>query len=378
MWFEKLTAFYGEQDIPLYHAYINTDIQLHLSITGRLEKVVSQRLPTLIPITESSASRTNAPCPHPLSDKLLYLMQEYSPKHHLAYLEALTGWAESDYSTRRLCAVRNYISRNTLKENISHLSWDKDTAVRFVVEGVPLWQDSELISSHIRRIEADDCNTGFCCASGEILPICSFHQKHIISPSSNAKLISYHCCHHIAYQGRFDSPQEIFPVGRELSFKSHTVLRRFIAESGVTAGNRLFVAWDENGTSTAVFSQPAELHGMVTVLGFTEASKGRISVCFFRYIPSEQYRSRMESWHRLRLTFSHIANAAFGHRGRNSLVCSDGLLGSTAQRLLGCVLDGGGLPCDILRSLKQNSPDVYETLLQYNTGELYEQTELQG
>ncbi len=375
MWFEQLAALYSSSDIPLFHAHRYTDIVIYLNGSGMFAHAYSERLQTLIPVSEESASRTSAVAPHPLSDKLLYLSDEYSKIHHSEYLSVISRWADSECSTPHLRAVRDYISRGTLAADISALPHDRDTSVRFVVDGTPLWQDSELISAHITNTESTAKNIGLCRLTGISAPLCSSHQKHIISSSNSAKLISSEHRSRLIHHSRFTSPQDIFPISSRISFKAHTVLRRIISERGFSAGDRTFAAWDCTGGLPLPFSSKnPQPQGSVTVIGMTAATQGRLSITFVRYLSAELYTSACDHWHRLHVTPMEIANAAFGHRGVNRLMCHDGVYGQTAERLLGCLLDGVSFPTDILRELLRKDPQLHQKLTE--TGVLHEQAGL--
>ncbi len=376
-WFEQLSQMYLPTDTPLYHAVQQTDIEIHLDICGSLLRVRSESMPTLIPVSIASMYRTRAIEPHPLSDKLMYLAAGYSKLHHDAYLKAISSWADSEWSTPRLQAVSKYIHLGTLPHDIAHIQTSGDTAIRFVVDSIPLWQDTELIAAHISRTKADMQNNGFCCVTGDIMPLCHSHPKRITCPSSNAKLISHEHRRRIIYQGRYSSPQEMFTIGADTSFKAHTVLRRIISEHGMQIGNRTFAAWDDLGALPLPFSRTAPApSGTVTVIGFAEATKGRLSVTFLRRITSDNYRITAENWRDLGLTCREVVLAAFGRQGRNGLICSDELLGSTAERLLACIIDGSSLPADMQRALRLKAPHTAERICCYNSGELYEKAKV--
>ncbi len=178
-----------------------------------------------------------------------------------------------------------------------------------------------------------------CSVTGQIMQLGKTHQKRIISPSDSGKLISFEHRSRIIHQGRFSSPREISPIGSEVSFKAHAVLRRIIAQRGFTAGNRTFAAWDSLGALPLPFDKDEpNPNGCVTVIGLTSASQGRLSVSFYRYLSAQQYMDCCKACRGLALP-----NDAYGQ---------------STERLLGCILDGRNLP------------------KKHKTGELYEQAGL--
>lgn len=365
-WFEQLASLYGPKDIPLYHTMMYTDIELHLDICGKLLQIKQSRHHTQVPVTERSMYRTSAIEAHPLSDRLRYLASGLGKLHHDAYLKTLAQWADSEYSTPRLVAVRDYIFSDSLCKDVKDMPVDADTAIRFVVDGVPLWEDRELVENHILNTEARQTDHGLCCITGAELPLCSSHRKQVLSPSSSAKLISHEHRSRIIHQGRFASPTNVFPISSDASFKAHTVLSRLIEQHGMEIGNRVFVAWDDTDSVPLPFAGTLpDLQGSITVLGLTEATKGRISVTFIRILSAQRYQAAVQKWHNTGLSVYALANAAFGHPVGKRYVCSEQLYGNTAERLLGCILDDTPFPSDILYALSGRSPHVLKKLTEY-------------
>lgn len=365
-WFEQLSLLYGPKDIPLYHTMMYTDIELHLDICGKLLQIKQRRHHTRVPVTERSMYRTSAIEAHPLSDRLRYLASGLGKLHHDAYLKTLSQWADSEYSTPRLAAVRNYIFSDSLCRDVKDMQVDADTAIRFVVDGIPLWEDRKLIENHILNTEARQSNHGLCCITGTELPLCSSHRKHVLSPASSAKLISHEHRSRIIHQGRFESPADVFPISSDTSFKAHAVLSRLIAQCGMETGKRIFVAWDNIDSVPLPFAgQLPNPCGNITVLGLTEATKGRVSVTFIRILSAKRYQAAAQKWHNTGLSVYSIANAAFGHPVGKRYVCSEQLYGNTAERLLGCILDDTPLPSDMLYALSGRSPHVLKKLTEY-------------
>ncbi len=364
-WFEHLASLHSDIDTPIYHMTAYTDIEIKLDINGKLTGVSSERLRTVIPATESSMVRTYMVAPHCLSDRLKYLAAGISEPHHSAYLRQLNKWADSNYSTARLCAVRNYIESGTLLEDVPSQQADPATFVRFTVDGIHLWEDKELITAHIQHMQDKNSSTGLCCLTGEYTALADSHPKHILPAADTAKLISAES-ENLA-QGTVRGG---FSIGKEAACKAHAVLKRILSECGITIGIRTFAAWDDLGTAIKlpINGQVTDYHvaGNITVISLAAATKGRISVTFLRRMPYEIFRERLHKWDRLSLTMRTISDAAFGRRFGKKYISPEGVYSQTAERLLGCILDDTPIPSDIIRATQKRDPDMAEKLYRYN------------
>ncbi|MBE6888844.1 MAG: hypothetical protein E7485_02345 [Ruminococcaceae bacterium] len=294
-WFERLYRLYDKRDVPLFHEMTYTDISIDLKSDGRLISARRLREHMNIPVTESSQSRTVNISPHPLCDNVYNLSE---PKRRAAYLQYLREWACSEYGNDALLAVMRFVERNCVSViltelNIQHKNSEK---VSFSVDGNPLCGSNEIIQSHIEYIRAQPTEMGICCISGEYTAICRTHPKKLSSPSSNAKLISYRERERLVFSGRFDNAEDVFPIGREVSFKAHAVLKRLISEGGVKLQNRIFVAFDESGNTLPLplIGKEATPFGEVTLLGFCEMCEGRLSVTLYRTVSAAEYTKLLQ------------------------------------------------------------------------------------
>ncbi len=367
-WFEHLASLHSDIDIPIYHMTAYTDIEIKLDINGNLADISSERLRTVIPVSESSMVRTQMAEPHCLSDRLKYLASGISEPHHSAYLRQLNEWADSSYSTARLCAVRKYIESGTLLEDIPSQLRDPATFVRFTVDGIHLWEDAELIAAHIQRMRTKDSTTGLCCITGEHTALASSHPKHILPTADTAKLISSESSN--LAQGTVRGG---LSIGKETSYKAHAVLKRILSECGITIGIRTFAAWDDNGAAIKlpINGQTADDYTAehITIISLAAATKGRISVTFLRRMPSETFKERFRKWDKLALTMRTISDTAFGRRFGKDLICPENVYSLTAERLLGCILDDTPIPSDIIHAVRKHSPEIAKKLYLYNGGD---------
>ena len=102
--------------IPLSHTTQGAHIEIWLNISGEFIKasvIEKEDSNTIIPCTEDSASRTSAPVPYPLFDKLQYVAGDYnkycrdhkSAQSHMGYLTQLRDWCESSNSHPKVKSV---------------------------------------------------------------------------------------------------------------------------------------------------------------------------------------------------------------------------------------------------------------------------------
>lgn len=92
---------------PVGHIVTRADLEITLDPEGRfvIASAVDKMEPKIIiPVTEGSAGRTSAPCPHPLCEQLGYLLAQNETKYRL-YTEQLAAWEASAWSSsgRRTC-----------------------------------------------------------------------------------------------------------------------------------------------------------------------------------------------------------------------------------------------------------------------------------
>ncbi len=333
-WFEQLASFYGSEDIPLFHWEFYTDVELRLTAQGEFHSAELCRIKTVIPVTESSLTRSFGIAPHPLSDTIKYL--SLSTEHNKAYLEQLNSWADSEYTTAELQAVRRYMNTGRLSADLCLSDKYSGMMVRFSVGGVKLWEDEALRSAYVSYVRSQGERKELCCVSGEYDVSSKAHPKRIMGGSSSAKLISFSEKSRIVYSGRFTDSSQVFPIGRECSFKAHAVLKRLL-ENGRSYGSRRYIAFDSVGNTVPLpfeMLSYSEIIGEVTVMGFAEVTKGRVSITFYRRIRAEDYFERS-------LGFSGSLKSLL-HEERN-----EGLIAQTIERIMGCILDGRELPADI-------------------------------
>ncbi len=280
--------------IPIFHMTQNAQITVTLSPDGqflRAEVVEKDEASTIIPCTEKSSSRTSAPVPHPLGDKLMYVAGDY-PQYcqpprgtpHADYLAQLRAWCASPHAHPKVQSVYSYLTQETLMYDLiygsSPVLWvddhghlldrwpiqqdqkkprifdvvasnqtPADAFVRFSVE-VPgdleprLWRDRSVHESFIRYSRQIAGDEDLCYVTGEYRARADKHAAQIRHAADRAKLISANDAQGFTFRGRFRSSREAAVISQEVSQKGHNALKWLIARQGSTViGGRVFVVW---------------------------------------------------------------------------------------------------------------------------------------
>jgi CRISPR-associated protein Csd1 len=275
--------------IPVSHTTQTAHIEVHLSLEGeflRANVVDKEEASTIIPCTEDSASRTSAPVPYPLFDKLMYVAGDYirycdPPKGtpHEDYMKQLRDWCESPEAHPKVQSVFAYLSKGTLMADLIRekvlwvdergkligkwtaamgekpelfkvLAGDQESAfVRFAVEvpGEPearLWRDPSVQQAFIRYYNRKLADEDLCFVTGEYLPYADKHASRIRNSGDKAKLISANDKTGFTYRGCFQNSREAAAVGYEVSQKAHNALKWLIERQGsIPVDGKVFVVW---------------------------------------------------------------------------------------------------------------------------------------
>ncbi|WP_150265633.1 type I-C CRISPR-associated protein Cas8c/Csd1 [Paenibacillus tepidiphilus] len=278
--------------IPISHTTQTAHIEVHLDEEGNFiaayvrDKVEGS---TIIPCTEAAASRTSAPVPYPLFDKLLYVAGDYvqycgevKGTPYQDYLDQLKAWCDSPYGHPKVQVVYDYVSRGTLiadlvtrkvlhtdgngkllkkweapsedktiakPEIFNVLAGDQSSAfIRFAVnipgdEEHRLWRDTSVQQSFIRFHESSLSDTDICYVTGEVLPIAEKHTSRIRHSGDKSKLISANDSAGFTYRGRFRTSREAASVSYMASQKGHNALKWLIDRQGITLDGKVFLVW---------------------------------------------------------------------------------------------------------------------------------------
>lgn len=284
------------------------------------------------------------------------------------------------------------------------------------------WQDDKLIKAWQAFQNQIKKNNGFCQILGKETFIFDKHPKGINSKTNDAKLISLPTdTSYLTYQGRFTGPTEPLSVSFEVSQKAHNMLRWLINRQGQKINEQVYVSWavsgkvipepfestwelffnenlhcshnDEKENNHDVdhsvdagqsFAEKLNMHMMgylsklvtndhIIVIGLDSATKGRMSVIYYRELMASEFLSRLEKWHNQfawpqRFTVPNpeskkkdakktiwsvssppprnIAEAAYG----NILKSNEPLKKGVIERILPCIVDGRHFPHDLVLS----------------------------
>lgn len=409
---------------PVSHIITRAQIEITLNGDGGFvsaRAVAKEEPKIIIPVTESSAGRTSAPCAHPLCDQLGYLAPRDAKKHAL-YLEALTDWAASQHTHPKLLPILNYVRRGTILTDLSDAGviqltpeggpQDEKLLVRWVVVGLgedlngPCWQDQTLMKAFIAYSLAKQASASpvLCMISGETGAPASQHPKGIVAASGNAKLISANDSSGFTYRGRFSEDWQAATVGYHASQKAHNALRWLVANQGVSFGSRTFLCWNPQGEKLPPVTRPMARRGGggqhaanpsqyrqqlretlsgwkehlppsagVVIAAFDAATTGRLAVTYYNELMASDFLERLHNWDKFCCWEDHpngiqspslyrIVSWAFGTPRDGKPEIDDRILAQQMQRLTACRVDQGMFPLDVERALVEKASNllVYE------------------
>lgn len=289
--------------IPVAHTTQSAQIEVSLDINGNFvsAKVVDKNdASTIIPCTEASASRTSAPVPHPLFDKLIYVAGDYlkyggtakKTNPHDDYMKQLNKWCDSKYSHPKVKSVYEYLKKGTLikdliQEKIMFVDennkfiekWNKnfeekygekpelykvisanqsDAFIRFAVNVIRepesrLWRDKSIHESFIQFYENTLKSKDICFVTGKKLPSTERHASRIRHAADMSKLISANDTTGFTYRGRFKHSIDAASISYEVSQKAHNALKWLIAKQGFSIDGKVFLVW---GTDSLAVPDP--------------------------------------------------------------------------------------------------------------------------
>lgn len=287
--------------VPVCHTLNNMHVTVFIDRDGHFigsEVITKDDQPTIIPCTEASAGRTSSPSPHPLDDKMTYLVSGLHQKTdrskdnseaHRLYVSLLKDWVDFDQSNLKIRAVLNYVESGRLFDDLvatgSIILNDQGfiaskeehpDAPLFEIAKIPgeqedafirwsvdigdgcsdTWDDQSMYESWKSFIlSTQDCK-GLCYITGEDVPLAKNHPSKIRNAGDGCKLISSNDGNGFTYRGRLETPEQAYGIGFEVSQKAHSALRWLIGRQGYYSGNLCIVAWSVGGEEV---SNPADM-----------------------------------------------------------------------------------------------------------------------
>ena len=275
--------------LPICHTTQNAQIDITIDLSGNwvqgLAKAVEKAdCVTVIPCTESSASRTSGVCPHPLFDKLQYLAGDYlayggevKRDGYAAYIEDLAAWCASSYAHPAVCAVYKYLQKGCLiadllsagvlylddqgkvltkwtgaskeapaifKQGIEPLqAFVRVCVAELSPENWALYHDMSVRESFIQYQMSLDGMDDFCYVQGRILPQSTASPAKIRNSGDKAKLISGNDSSGFTYRGRFITSHQAANIGFITTNEAHNALKWLIAKQGWRNGDQVVLVW---------------------------------------------------------------------------------------------------------------------------------------
>lgn len=411
--------FEGEEEplAPISHIMARAQIEITLDQDGQFVSAqsVDKAAPKIIiPATEESTGRTSAPCAHPLCDQLGYV-SPYDEKKHTLYVNALSDWANSEYTHPKLQPILTYVRSGTILTDLSGSEIvqltpegapsDEKLMVCWVVNGLgetlngPCWTDQMLMNAFVNYSGKKRAGTSpaLCMVSGEIEVPAGQHPKGIVPINGNAKLISANDSSGFTYRGRFNDAAQASTVGYTASQKAHSALRWLIANHSAPFGGRTFLCWNPQGIQVPKVTGPMgrksgtaqraanpsqyqkqlreALSGWkedlpqaagVIIAVFDAATTGRLAVTYYNELLASDFLDRLHDWDASCCwengaygiqppSLFQIVSWAFGTPRNGKAEIDDRVLKQQMQRLTACRVDRAPFPLDMERALVEKA-----------------------
>lgn len=415
---------------------------------------------TRIPSTIESSSRSGKnPAAHPLFDKLKYIAKDYdkfseetgSYANYRVFLEA---WCQTEYAHPLVQELFAYLEQGTLIQDLVSAGvlflneqnklvekWkgegkpeifqmlpgtqgQGDAFVRFVVNGVPLWLDSELatlFTAFYQRRLAENGMTDLDMITGESMPVTLRIPSKVRNSADMSKLVSSNDSQGFTFRGRFTTPEESMSMGYLSSQKAINALKWLIVKQGRTFGETVFVSWGSKITDLRDFNESSSLFDFdeelpeaqfdtyeafskalnralagylskplaadedIVTLGLEAATPGRLSIIYYQQTSSSQLFANVLYWHKTvswyktafqehketgkKMPYQTIASPGFRKIVKTLYgeSASDKLLASSVKRLVKCVQERQPLPRDFMQKAVVKATNPYgKTTDEYN------------
>lgn len=405
---------------PVSHIMARAQIEITLDQDGRFVSAwaTDKDAPkNIIPVTEESAGRTSAPCAHPLCDQLGYV-SPYDEKKHALYTDALSHWANSEYTHPKLQPVLTYVHSGTILSDLSHAGLvtltpeggpeNEKLMICWTVNGLgetlngPCWEDQALMAAFINYSAAMRGNTSpsLCMITGSMGAPAGQHPKGIVPINGNAKLISANDSSGFTYRGRFDDAAQAATVGYAASQKAHSALRWLVANQSVSFGGRTFLCWNPQGIQVPKVTGPMgrksgtaqraanpsqyrkqlreALSGWkadlpqsagVVITAFDAATTGRMAVTYYNELLASDFLDRLHDWEATCCwengsygiqspSLFQIIIWAFGTPRNGKAEPDDRILSQQMQRLTACRINRASFSLDVERALVERASNL--------------------
>ncbi|MGG4179077.1 type I-C CRISPR-associated protein Cas8c/Csd1 [Virgibacillus pantothenticus] len=287
--------------LPISHTTQNAHIEVTVTEDGEFHSaIVLDKVNTLIPTTESSASRSGSKvAPYPLHDKLSYVAGDFvkyggkikKEEPFASYIEQLEDWATSPYGHPKVKSIFKYLQKKQLIKdlvaaNIIFLDeqnqligkWNKkyealhgekpavfsaitggqeSAFVRFNVYSpakhlTDVWDDKEVYDSFISYYNNLVGEKDICFVTGTWQASTERHANKIRHAADKAKLISANDTSGFTFRGRFKESMEAASISYEVSQKAHNALKWLILRQGYMIDERVFLVWGNDQLQTVM------------------------------------------------------------------------------------------------------------------------------
>ena len=334
---------------PIGHIIANPKIEITIDAEGNFVRARGIDIKVPIPCTERSSGRTSGAIAHPLCDNIGYISEYDGGKHEL-YIEELTRWNNSKFSSPKIHAVYFYVQKGTVLidlENAGVLKWDNNEKnktksiknekdlITWRVEGLgknsgAVYEDLELLNNYGKYyLSSVKQNPGICMITGECGQTAAQHLKGVSSYSGNAKLISANDTSNYTFRGRFLDDAEALSIGYVSSQKAHNALKWLLSNQGIQIGERRLICWNPSGIDIPKVSSPLseffkeididrkadptnyakQLRDVVwgyksklpenetvVIASFEAATSGRLSVTYYNELNGSDFIDRLYYW----------------------------------------------------------------------------------
>ena len=313
-----------DRPLPTSHIGVTSQLTVVLTKNGKFSGAYANSdddAATAIPVTLESASRTVAPVPHLLTEKLEYLCSDSPTPKNDVYMQQINALKNPP---AEVCAIREYLCAKTLSDDIAFLCDEKgcvrnskvafkDAVVRFMVDDVKTWEAKHIQTYFDAVASAKVTQQGLDYLTGETTNTTVRTIGKIRSDSDMAKLISSNDSRGCAFRdGAFVTAEECVSLGYHSSQKALSTLRWLIRRQSVHVGsltclvwtnhpeqdygkklNQLLFQWDD---PEETIDPITDVHWILldTVDGGT---KGRISVCGEGFLPGSTAVDNLRYWH---------------------------------------------------------------------------------